>query len=50
MLADSAARSRFISRLDPFEVGTEHEEFFIDVFVAAVDVIEAVDGGGALCC
>ncbi len=34
-------------RLHAFDIGAEHEEFFIDVFVAAVDVIEAADFGGA---
>jgi hypothetical protein len=31
------------------DIGTEHEEFFINVFVTAVDVIEAADLGGAFC-
>jgi hypothetical protein len=35
---------------DAFDVGAEQEELFVDVFVAAVDVIEAADFGGALGC
>jgi hypothetical protein len=33
--------------LHALDVGAEHEEFLVDVLVAAVDVIEAADLGGA---
>lgn len=35
--------------LHPLNVSAECEKFFIDVLVASVDVIEAVDLGGSLC-
>ena len=34
--------------LDAFDVGTESVEFFVDGFVATVDVVYAVDFGGSL--
>ena len=36
-------------RLHALHIGTEHEELLVDVFVAAVDVIETADSGGAFC-
>ena len=32
-----------------FDVRTQHDEFVVDVFVSAVDVVEAVDFSGAFC-
>lgn len=37
------------SGFDAADLGTEAGEFFVDVFVASVDVVEAVDFGFAFC-
>ncbi len=37
------------SDADAFDIGAEREEFFIDVFVAAINVVEAGDFGGSFC-
>ena len=46
----SSRWSRFLRKhfTDAFDLGADGAEFFFDVFVAAIDVVDAVDDGFAI--